>query len=163
MHSDRTPDISVLVCTFRRTHLLPNLLRRLAAQEHLGSLATEIVVVDNCPDRSAAETVATLAAEIPSLHYVAEPRPGISNARNTGIRHLRGRLVAFIDDDEQPQPDWLHQLVKTQTETGADAVFGPVLPIFVKPVEDFPRLYEAAFTQSSDAPTGTPMDRKKLL
>ncbi|WP_299650659.1 glycosyltransferase family 2 protein [uncultured Tateyamaria sp.] len=38
-------------------------------------------------------------------------RPNIAEARNTGISHAAGDIVAFIDDDAVPEPSWLHQLV----------------------------------------------------
>jgi hypothetical protein len=119
--------------------------------------------VDNNPDGAAAETVAMLARAIPALCYVSETRPGISHARNAGVRAARGRLIAFVDDDEMPRSDWLCHLVAAQRAHGADVVFGPVLPVFVELPERFRQQFEAVFTQTSHQPTGTPMARRKLL
>lgn len=38
--------------------------------------------------------------------------------------------LAFIDDDEFPDPNWLDELIKMAEQTGADMVTGPVLPKF---------------------------------
>jgi succinoglycan biosynthesis protein ExoM len=58
---------------------------------------------------------------------VAEPERGISHARNRAVREALARgadLVAFVDDDDEPLPDWLRHLVLTQRRTGAELVFG---------------------------------------
>jgi Glycosyl transferase family 2. len=48
------------------------------------------------------------------VHYVIEPAPGISAARNRALSESGGDdLLAFIDDDEQPQDGWLVALVRT--------------------------------------------------
>lgn len=45
------------------------------------------------------------------LKLVEFDRPNISEARNLGISHAAGDIVAFIDDDAVPEPSWLHQLM----------------------------------------------------
>jgi len=38
---------------------------------------------------------------------VLEPRPGLSWARNAGIAAAAGEIIAFLDDDEEPDCHWL--------------------------------------------------------
>lgn len=66
------------------------------------------------------------------LTYVYEPQRGISFARNAALNHLPSGcdLVAMLDDDEVPAPDWLDQLLLAQAVTGADVVQGKVVPVF---------------------------------
>jgi len=62
-----------------------------------------------------------------ALKYVEEPRSGVTHARNTAVEQalaLGADFVAFIDDDDIPQSDWLLQLLWRQIETGAHLVFG---------------------------------------
>ncbi|MEO0400791.1 MAG: glycosyltransferase [Pseudomonadota bacterium] len=45
------------------------------------------------------------------VKLIAFDQPNISEARNLGICHAAGDIVAFIDDDAIPEPSWLTQLV----------------------------------------------------
>lgn len=96
--------------------------------QNVAGTTVEVVVVDNCPDRSAAEAVrhAMRRSALP-IRYVHEPRPGVSHARNTGICTACGRFVAFLDDDETASRGWLSALLTAQKRTGADVVHGPVI------------------------------------
>lgn len=147
-------DVSILVPTFRRSHMLAGLAQALFAQTDLVE-TFEVVFVDNSPEESAKETVLALAARFSPVRYFHEPRSGISHARNTALRVARGRLIAFIDDDELPCRDWLARLLRAQEKFAADIVLGPVYPRFEAPVTRFGSVFERAFTHSSDQATGT--------
>lgn len=51
-------------------------------------------------------------------------RRGISWSRNEGIRRSKGDLIAFIDDDAVPPPEWLERLIGAVDRFGADAAGG---------------------------------------
>lgn len=72
----------------------------------------DVIVVDNASDGP--ETIGVverLAASSPvDLRCVGEPRPGLANARNTGLRAASGEVVAFTDDDVVVDPLWLRRL-----------------------------------------------------
>lgn len=121
--------VSVCICTFRRPALLDALLGALAAQQEAGS-AVEFVVVDNDPAGSAGAVLGTWAQRLP-LRALHLPRPNIAAARNAAVATARGAWVAFIDDDEEPDPGWLAALRRCQQAHAADAVFGPVVPRYV--------------------------------
>ena len=152
-HPDEV-DVSILVPTFRRHHMLVGLAEALFAQTDVTE-SFEVIFVDNSPEKSAEETVLTLARRFSPLRYFHEPRSGISHARNTALRVARGRFIAFIDDDELPCQDWLAQLLRAREKFAADIVMGPVYPRFGAPVTRFPNLFKRAFTHSSDHATGT--------
>jgi hypothetical protein len=88
----------------------------------------EFISIDNDPLGSAREALESLARESPiPFIWDHEPRAGVSNARNAAMRLTRGRLIAFLDDDQEAQAGWLDALLQTQAETKADAVFGLTL------------------------------------
>lgn len=90
-----------------------------------------IVVVDNDAAGSACEVVERYAATGDmTVRYEKEPVQNIAQARNRALSLCGGDYVAFIDDDEEATPDWLRYLLHTARAFEADAVFGPVVPVY---------------------------------
>ncbi len=124
------PRVSVCVCTYRRPELLDRLLAVLERQQTDGAFDVEVIVVDNDPDASARAVVERRAPGSPvPLVYGHEPQRSISLARNRAVAMATGSLLALIDDDEFPQPDWLVHLVEALNTSGADGVMAPVVPV----------------------------------
>lgn len=122
--------ISVCVCTCNRPELLQRLLGSLRGID-LGTLdpgSVELIVVDNDPTGQAEAVCQGASSSLPiELHFTEERERGISFARNRAVSTALSRgadLVAFIDDDDIPEPDWLIRLIEKERETNADIVFG---------------------------------------
>ena len=134
------PSVAICVATHCRPSGLERLIRGLAKLELTRSSpsAVTIVVADNDPAASARATCEALRSAIRwPIEYVHEPRRGIPFARNAcvnGARRARAELLAFIDDDEVPEPAWLDELLCVMHDTGAAIVTGPVLPAFEEDV-----------------------------
>jgi glycosyltransferase involved in cell wall biosynthesis len=124
--------VSIVIPTKDRTLLLREALESVAHQAVPPWFDTEILVVDNSRDGSAAGCCATFG---PRIRYIHEPRLGLSHARNRGISEAHGELVAFLDDDERAEPNWLVEICQTLRTTQADAAFGSVEPVFERQVE----------------------------
>lgn len=118
----RAGDVSVIVATRGRPETLGRLLDSLG---RLASSPAEVIVVDNGPD----ERTRAVVADSGLASYVAEPRPGLSAARNTAIRRARGSIVAFTDDDAVVDPNWLDRLCVGFEGPHVMAVAGLVLPL----------------------------------
>jgi glycosyltransferase involved in cell wall biosynthesis len=129
-HRAPAPDISVVIVCYDRMALLERTLRACFAQVLPAGVTWEIVVADNHPDELSARLVAGLESPVPLRRLPARPVRNIARARNVGVAAARGRLIAFIDDDEAPEPDWLASHMACLERTGADASFGPKFPIF---------------------------------
>ncbi len=114
-------DLTVVICTRDRPDALARCLAALAAQH---SPPGQIIVVDNSEGR----TAEAVASESVGVRYIHEPRPGLSVARNAGIRASRSAWIAFTDDDVEPYPSWTQEIVRAFSGTGVDAVTGLVLP-----------------------------------
>ena len=123
--------ICVCVCTFKRPQLLLKLLGELQGQITDGSFTYSAVVVDNDVNQSAEEAVNLFKSSATfSVSYFSEPEQNIALARNKAIENSSGDYIAFMDDDEYPDPRWLLNLLSTCTKYEADGVLGPVLPYF---------------------------------
>lgn len=66
-----------------------------------------VIVVEN-GSNSAADVVNDLA--LPRCRYITEPIPGLARARNRGLSRVETDLVAWIDDDEVADPNWIYRL-----------------------------------------------------
>ncbi|MBW4595700.1 MAG: glycosyltransferase [Brasilonema angustatum HA4187-MV1] len=114
--------VSVIVCTRNRPEQLAQCLRSLSS---LSQRPEQILVVDNAPADDATRQV---VAQMSGIEYILEPRPGLSVARNTGIRHSTGDIIAFTDDDAIVHPDWSMRLQQGFNDSKVMAVTGLMLP-----------------------------------
>lgn len=130
--ADSGGSISVCLCTFKRPALLNDLLDALARQNMDGIGPVQVCVVDNDPEHSARDVLTLWQQRCPGwLTYQHLPVPNIALARNATVAMAHGEWVAFIDDDELPQDNWLSTLMAATRTYQADAVLGPVLPRYV--------------------------------
>lgn len=93
--------ISLIIPTHNRAASLIRLLESVVRQTADPAL-WECVVVDNASTDDTAARFAAFAAAHPQLglRMVYEPQPGVSHARNRGLREARAGLLAWADDDE---------------------------------------------------------------
>lgn len=101
----RLPDATIAICTRDRTEDLERCLDGLARMRH----TAPVVVIDNAPST---DDTRLLVERYPQVTYVHEPKPGLNNARNTAFAKAQGEVIAFIDDDAVPDPDWLGTLLR---------------------------------------------------
>jgi len=110
---------------------LGKLLKGLEQQRTEELFTYSVVVTDNDPAQSAREFVKGFSSSSNlKLNYTFEPHPNIALARNKALANAEGDFIAFIDDDEYPESDWLLNLYKTCVERKGDGVLGPVQPYF---------------------------------
>lgn len=93
---------SVIVCTRNRSASTKETLEALSK---LDCPDYEILVVDNSADMEK-EKIAEAAAMF-GARYIYESRRGLNVARNNGISHAAGDIIAFTDDDCLPEKNWL--------------------------------------------------------
>jgi GT2 family glycosyltransferase len=119
------PRVTVVVPTCGR----PDVLRRsLEALRALDYPDYELLVVDNTPHLlGTAEVVAGYAASGGRVRYLAEPRRGVTHARNRGLAAARGEIVAFADDDVLVDRGWLGALAAAFVDEQVAGVTGLVM------------------------------------
>ena len=85
----------------------------------------ELIVVDNNPPSGVTPAV---IRDFPGVKLIAEPRPGLSYARNAGILESSGQIVITTDDDVIADQDWIEKLVAPFGQDDVMVVTGNVLP-----------------------------------
>jgi glycosyltransferase involved in cell wall biosynthesis len=127
----------VIVCTRDRPDALARCLDALLAST---TPVDDILVVDNAPTSSATHDVVAARS---SVRYLLEPAPGLSRARNAGLRECRTDLVAFTDDDVLVHPAWTGRVASAFADDRVAAMTGLVLPASLDSEAEW--LFETAF------------------
>ncbi len=124
-------DVTICIPTRGRPTDLERLLSSLLGQR--GAPRFDVLVVDNDSARSAEAVVARYADRL-AITYAVEEKPGLSNARNRCVALTRAPLLAFIDDDEWAEPDWLAQLHAKMSDPAVAAAVGIRTFVFAEDV-----------------------------
>lgn len=119
-------DISVNVCTYNRAEMLRGTLESLICQKTDGKFSYEIVVVDNASTDDTKAVVEQVSKNsLVPIRYIFEENKGVAQARNRGIKESQGAWIAFFDDDQLAESDWLYELYDMVSETNANCTGGP--------------------------------------
>lgn len=129
-------DVAVIIPTCDRPESLAEALASVVGQT---ALPREIIVVDN----GRQEVDRARFERIPGVSVVRmPPRVGASRARNIGVRHTRARFLAFLDDDDRWNEDYLVNVTRA-LEDGAQCVVSrldEVCGSHVRVTSDFPHV-----------------------
>jgi O-antigen biosynthesis protein len=115
------PQVSVVVCSYNGEKTLSACLERL---QKLDYPELEIIVVND----GSTDSTPTIAAR-QGVRLITTENEGLANARNTGLRDAQGEIVAYLDDDAYPDPQWLRHLVLAfERKSSYAGVGGPNVP-----------------------------------
>jgi GT2 family glycosyltransferase len=123
-HPTAGPTLSVIVCAYtleRWDDIRAAVYSLLSQDRHPDEV---ILVVDHCE-----ALFARARGQFESVRVVrnTEP-PGLSGARNTGVRAARCDVVAFLDDDAAADHRWAVNLLAPYADPGVLGVGGLVVP-----------------------------------
>jgi GT2 family glycosyltransferase len=113
-----SPSITVILCTRDRDPLLRTALNGILRLDYPNF---DVVIVDNAARTPATRDMVRDEFQDPRVRLIDEPIPGLAQARNTGLRHARGDIVAFTDDDTVVDKAWLREIA-AGFERAPDAV-----------------------------------------
>ena len=132
--------IVIAICTYKRPNLLKQAIDSILCMNFKDEIKTEILIIDNDPSASAKEVVNKFIEKSKiKIHYFVEERTGLSNVRNRALFegiNLDATHLAFIDDDEIADKDWLVEHINFyNTQQGVFVSSGPTFSKFEK---DYP-------------------------
>jgi glycosyltransferase involved in cell wall biosynthesis len=110
--------ISVVIPALNDAEMLTRCLAALSAQTRI---ADEVIVVDNGSTDATPDVAAAAGARV-----VYEPRRGIPAATATGFDAAKGSIIARLDADSVPPPEWLARIEQRfSRDDGLAALTGP--------------------------------------
>jgi GT2 family glycosyltransferase len=105
------PMVSLVICTYQRPNEIQQLLKTVAVQT---VPPDEIIVVDGSLDTKT-EIVICRSPEIIQnrliYFHVQENERGLTRQRNVGIKHAKGDIIAFLDDDTVPRNEYFEEIL----------------------------------------------------
>lgn len=99
--------ISVIIPTYNRAHYICEAIDSALAQTYKN---IEIIVVDDGSTDNTKDIIHQLYNS--KVTYILQKNAGPSSARNNGIKHSKGDLIAFLDSDDVWLPEKLEKQVK---------------------------------------------------
>ena len=117
------PRVSVVVCAYNAAHTLGECLASLAGLRYPD---VEIIVVDD----GSSDGTGAIAAAHDGVRVITIANGGLAAARNVGLSHATGEIVAYTDADVMVDRDWLTYLVQPFLNSNIVAAGGPnVVPL----------------------------------
>lgn len=123
--TEPAPMLTVCICTYNGAARIGAVLQALGQQTDR-SARWDVVVVDNAStDRTTPATESALLAHLPGRgRVVREPRPGLMHARQRATREACGAVLAFLDDDNIPAPNYIDALLRVVADHPRAGVWG---------------------------------------
>ena len=117
--------ISIIVPTYNRSQMLGGAIESLLRQETDGKFSYEIIIIDDASTDGTGIVVREIMRRFPGrVKYVMGEGKGVTRAMNRGVAESRGQWLAFFDDDQLADPDWLKELYAFAMDIGAQCVGG---------------------------------------
>lgn len=115
--------ISVIIPVYNVEPYLKRCVSSVLAQTHDN---IEIILIDDGATDNSGKICDELAMVDSRIHVIHQENMGLSGARNTGLQHISGSYVYFLDSDDWITPDCLEYLLKMAQQYDADMVVGGI-------------------------------------
>lgn len=115
--------ITIAICTRDRPK---DLKRCLDTITRLPDDGQEVLVIDSCSQSTETKNIAT---NFSNVRYVKEKYPGLNRARNRALMEASHEIIAFMDDDAIPDPNWLRALLPNFSDPRVLCVTGLTMPL----------------------------------
>lgn len=118
----KNPLVSIIVPVYGTEAYLPACIDSIRNQSYQN---LQIILVDDqSPDRCP-EICDSYAQKDPRIQVIHQKNTGVSGARNTGLQHVTGEYILFVDSDDELFPNAVEILLRDAQGYSADIVWAP--------------------------------------
>lgn len=108
--------VTVIIPTFNREKRISNAIDSALLQTYKN---IQVIVIDD----GSTDKTADLLKSYTGIEYYYKENGGQASARNLGLKHAKGDIIASLDSDDVWYPDFLEKCVTKLTSDGMDFVF----------------------------------------
>lgn len=109
--------ISVIIPVYNTAEYLPYLCTDIDNQTYTDF---EVIFIDDGSQDNSLEILEKYASGRYNIKVIKEKHKGVSNARNVGLSHARGKYIRFLDSDDRIPKDSMEKLVYPIESLGED-------------------------------------------
>lgn len=113
--------VSVVINTLNRAQCIGAAIDGVLRQT---KLALELIVVNGPSIDNSKNVIAQFG---PKIHVINITQANLGISRNVGLSAATGEIVAFVDDDAVPEPNWLEHLMTAYADDAIGAAGGFVI------------------------------------
>ena len=120
--------VSVLMLTYNRETLVSRAIESILNQTHTNF---EFIIIDNGSTDKSGQIADQYAQKDSRIRVIHRDKGTISAGRNTALDAAQGDYIAFVDDDDWAEPDFLEFLLSLAVDNQADvAICGAADKVF---------------------------------
>lgn len=113
------PYFSIILPVFNREKVISNAIQSVLDQSYSN---WELIVIDDCSTDDTANRILGIADN--RIQYLKNKRnQGPSVSRNFGIKNAKGRIISFLDSDDQYYPDFLSKTFQVLKSSNSNVGF----------------------------------------
>ncbi|MEZ5003149.1 MAG: glycosyltransferase family 2 protein [Chitinophagales bacterium] len=144
-------ELSIILCTYNpKIEVLKKCLEALSNQT-IKQDRIEGIIVDNNSTKPVKELniVKAFLKNNPSFRVIREEKPGLSNARIAGYRASKSNLIAFVDDDNAPFPNYFEIIIQKFNKNERLGALGPgkINVEFIGDVQNWVTKFKSSFQE----------------
>jgi glycosyltransferase involved in cell wall biosynthesis len=108
--------VTIIIPTYNRVTILPDAIESALNQTYANK---QIIVIDD----GSTDGTAELLKNYPNIEYYYKKNGGQASARNLGLKHAKGTIIASLDSDDIWYPEFLSKCVEKLESEQLDFVF----------------------------------------
>jgi len=135
--------LSVIICTCNRYEAITRTIDSILAND---IEAYELIIIDQSDDQTRMQKILNRYVKRYPVKYIRDDGKGLSRARNIGIEHASGNIIAFTDDDAFVDKNWIRSTIHVfeLSDYNVGVAGGKIIPVYeeINPEWKIPERWE---------------------